>query len=110
MAQNTRDVLHSAYTYVRSVEANQSSAAITLDYLIDARIKSLQSGAVRNIIDGQGNTVGTRSSRADQLTNLQNSLNQLIQAIQAAGTDEGKLEDLGLIDDGTTTGDVGSEG
>src|SRR5258708_40005046 len=109
MAKDVRQILHSAYTYVRSTELNKASASITLDALIDARIKSLQSGEVRALVDPEGNTVGTRASRSDRLDELQKSLNQLIQSIQSAGNDEMKLSTLGLLPEGTTAGDRGSE-
>jgi hypothetical protein len=97
MSGNLRQILHSAYTYVRSQEANKATAAITLDHLIQERIKSLKTKEVIQILNAKGQSVGNRTSRYDQLTDLQKSIDDVVSAIQAAGNDPVKLEQLGLL-------------
>jgi len=102
-----RDVLHSAYTFIRSVESNKSAAALTLDHVIQEQITFLQKGATQPIVDSRGESQGTRTSRFDQLTELQNNLDAAVKAIQDAGDDAGKLAALGIFEaNKQTTGDA----
>ena len=95
-----RQVLHSAYTFVRSIEANKAAAAITLDHLVQEQIIALKQGEVRQITDAKGDTVGNRISRWDALDALDRQIDQAVQAIQNAGNDPDKLEAIGIIEAG----------
>lgn len=103
MSQDIRSVLHSAYTFVRSIEENKSIASLTLDHLIQAQIDSLQKGSTTTINDGQGQSVGSRPSRFDQLDALLTSVNNAIQVINQAGDDPAKLDALGIFEADSTT-------
>lgn len=98
MSQDIRIVLHSAYTFVRSIEENKSIAALTLDAMIQKQINALKQGTTTDIVDGQGNSVGARPSRYDQLDDLLNQVNAAVQAISQAGSDPSKLEALGIFE------------
>jgi hypothetical protein len=94
--KNLRQIVHSAYTFIRSIEANKAASGITLDHLIFERIQSIKKDENRFILDSKGEAIGTRPSRLDQLDELEESLNSVISAVQNAGNDPAKLEDLGL--------------
>lgn len=96
MSQELRTVLHSAFSAVRSGEVNKSTAALTLDHLILEQIKFLKKGETRSIVDGKGESVGSRISRYDQLDNLLSEVQSMVAAIKAAGTDEQKLTEAGI--------------
>jgi hypothetical protein len=97
MSQDIRSVLADAFTFVRSVESNKALAALTLDHLIQDYIDSIKQGSTTAIIDGQGNSVGSRISRFDQLSNLLTDMQNAVQSIQQAGDDPAKLQALGLF-------------
>ena len=97
--------LHSAYSFIRSVESNNAIGALTLDHLIQDQINLLKQGSVRTMVDSAGLDNGTRISRWDQLNNLQNDMDAVIKSIDAAGTDEAALAQLGL-----TIGNVTNSG
>lgn len=96
-SNNVRQILHDTYSFIRSQEANQATASITLDHLIENAINSLKSGSTIQITDSNGNNTGVKASRYDQLTDLASSLNLLVQALQNAGNDSQKLAALGLL-------------
>lgn len=91
-----RQILSSAYSYVRSQETNQSTSAITLDHLIQSRIDSIKKGAVTQITNSQGDSIGDKPSRYDVLANIQSSMDLLAKALENAGNDPDKLAVLGL--------------
>ena len=94
--QTLRTTLHSAYTFIRSVEVNKAFSALTLDHLIQEQIDSYQASTTRPIVDAQGQNVGNRISKIDALTTLEKQVNDVVQAISNAGTDPAKLHDLGV--------------
>lgn len=73
-----RAILHSAFAFVRSVEANKASAAVTLDHVLGQQVKFLKAGQTRPIVDATGASVGNRLSRYDELTNLQTQVDDLV--------------------------------
>jgi phosphopentomutase len=75
-------ILHSAFSFIKGVESNRATAAITLDHLIEEQIKSLKSGEVRDILDGQRNTRAVRTSRWDELDALEKQMSQVIQDLK----------------------------
>lgn len=91
-----RTVLHSAYTFVRSIEVNKATASLTLDHLIQAQIDRIKKGSTRAILDSQGASVGNRTAYLDDLDSLEKDLGDVIQAVNDAGTDSAKLAALGI--------------
>ena len=75
-----RRILHSAYTLVKSIEANRASASVTLDHVIEQQIRSLKTGETRPIVDSAGASVGNRISRYDELTNLKAQVDNLVES------------------------------
>lgn len=96
--KSLREVLHSAYTFVRSVEVNRAVSSITLDHLIQEQISSYKQGSERSLLDGKGTDVGKRISKLDALSNLQTDINNAVKAVRDAGTDAGRLEALGIYE------------
>jgi DNA-binding transcriptional regulator YhcF (GntR family) len=92
-----RRVLHSAYTFVRSIEVNKATASITLDHLLQEQIFRLKKGQTRAIIDAKGDNIGNRISYLDELDTLEKEIADVIKAVQAAGTDPEKLQALGIF-------------
>lgn len=103
--QTVRTVLHSAYTFVRSVESNKASSALTLDHLIQEQIDAYQQNGQTAILDAAGNNVGNRLSKLDQLDTLKQQLDSVVQSISNAGKDPEKLNELGIFEAGTNTPD-----
>lgn len=93
---NLRKTLHSAYTFIRSVEVNKATAAFTLDHLIQEQIDSYKQGSTRPIVDAQGNSVGSRTSKLDDLDSLKNDVAAVVQAVKDAGSDAQKLRAIGV--------------
>jgi len=104
-----RKVLHSAYTLVRSVEANRALSTVTLDHLIQEQITLLDKDATRPLLDGKGGVLSDtkgqplkRLSRRDQLTQLKDSVDSAVAQIKEASGDEAKMNALGLFTKVTT--------
>jgi hypothetical protein len=76
--RDTREILHSAFAFVRSVEANRASAAITIDHVIQQQVKFLKAGEIRPIVDASGSSTGSRTSRYDEIKQLQDQVNKLV--------------------------------
>lgn len=96
-----RRVLHSAYTFVRSIEVNKATASLTLDHMIQEQINRLKKGSTRVIIDAKGDNIGNRISYLDELDTLEKEIADVVKAVQAAGTDPEKLEALGIFQTNT---------
>lgn len=96
--RSLRSVLHSAFSFVRSIESNQATSALTLDHLISQQIQSLKSGAVRPLLDGRGEVVGQRISRWDAIDKLEKDLLDAIEAVHSAGEDPELLALLGIYE------------
>lgn len=97
-----RQTLHSAFTFVRSIETNKATASLTMDHLVQEQINSLKKGETRSISDARGENLGNRLSRWDQLDALEKRIAQAVQAIKAAGNDPDKLASLGIDEAGKT--------
>lgn len=93
---NLRKVLHSAYTFVRGVEVNKASSAITLDHLIKEQIDTYKKSSTRAILDAKGEDVGSRSSHLDDLESLEKEVNSVVEAVKNAGSDAQKLRAIGI--------------
>ena len=98
MSQDTRRILHSAYSFVRSIESNKAAAALTLDHLIGEQITLLKKGETREVLDAKGESLGKRTSRFDVLETLEKDMTSLVKAIKDAGDDQAKLAKLCLSD------------
>jgi len=95
---NFRQILHSGYTLVRSIESNKAVSALTLDHIIQGHITALKQSEVRQILDGKGQSVGNRISRWDQLDELEKLFTQAVDALNNAGDDPSALSQLGITD------------
>jgi hypothetical protein len=93
-----RQILHSAYSFIRSVESNKAIASLTLDHLIQEQIDSLKKGETRSIVDGKGESVGNRVSRWDRLDALEKDIENAVKAIKDAGGDVDKLKAIGIYE------------
>lgn len=96
--RSLRSVLYSAFSFVRSIESNQATTALTLDHLIGQQIQSLKSGVTRPLLDGRGEVVGHRISRWDAIDKLEKDLLDAIEAVQNAGDDPELLAMLGIYE------------
>lgn len=108
MSGDLRRTIHSAYTFIRSMETNKAIASLTMDHMVQGQIARLKKGSKRTYLDGAGNEVASvtsegnddgvigRSSRYDQLVELQASVESAVQQIIDAGNDVEKLENLGI--------------
>lgn len=93
---NLRGGLHSAYSFIRSVEVNKATAAITLDHLIQEQIDSYKASATRPLLDAKGDSVGTRPSKLDALDALEKEVTAIVAAVKKAGSDAQKLRAIGV--------------
>lgn len=100
---NLRQLLHSAFTFVRSYEANQSIAALTLDQLLDEQIRFLKPRTTRAVVDATGNVVATRLSHYDRLQGLKDGMQAVVDAVEKAKQDAEVLQDLGIYEAGVET-------
>jgi hypothetical protein len=82
MSRDLREILHSGYSFVRGVEANKASSAITLDHVIDAQIKLLKKGETTAILDAKGESSGSRTSAYDRLDALQKDIDAVVKAVK----------------------------
>lgn len=101
-----RTVLHSAYTFVRSVEVNKATASLTLDHLLQEQIDSYKQSSQRSILDAKGESIGNRSSKLDDLDTLSKEIDSIVSSIKKAGSDQEKLRELGIFE--TDTEGVGA--
>jgi hypothetical protein len=99
---NLRQVLHSAYTAVRSRAVTESIAGLTLDHLMKEQVASIDKGSVRIIVDAKGDD-NKRISKLDALNTLEQQLNDVVQSIVNAGTDPTKLIAVGVYEADTIT-------
>ncbi len=100
-----RKVLHSAYTFIRSVEVNKASAALTLDHLIQEQIEMYKQSSQRAILDAKGQSIGNRSSKLDDLDTLKQEVDSVVKSVKDAGSDEEKLRALGIFETEDQDGD-----
>ena len=108
MSGDLRRALHSAYTLVRSVESNKAISSWTLDHMIQDQITRLKQGEVRAFLDGAGETVGSRTSRYDQLTDIETQVTNAVKAIKDTAGDPDKLRALGVFEVDMTGDGTGS--
>ncbi len=97
MSRNRRNILHSAFTFVRSHEANKATASITLDHVLAQQVQMLKKGETRSIVDAAGNNAGNRPSRYDRLQTLKDDLTKVIKDLQSAKTQE-ELQGMGIYE------------
>ena len=92
-----RRVLHSAYSFVRSVEVNKAVGSLTLDHILQEQITKYKKSETRAILDSRGESLGNRVSYLDSLDTLQKELEDVIKSVKAAGSDQAKLQELGIF-------------
>jgi hypothetical protein len=93
---SVRDALFEGISFVQSVEANRSAAALTLDHAISEQIALLE-GLPENGAGDDGTAV--RESYVASLNRLEQDVVQAVSAIRSAGSDPGKLRALLLSED-----------
>lgn len=107
-------ILHSAYTFVRSSETNNSISALTLDHLLKEHIQALGSDPEKRktekrvMSDATGAGFDSRASRWDQIDDMEKQFNGVIKAIKEAGDDIAKLKALGIYEVDQETVDAGT--
>lgn len=74
-----REVLHSAFAFVRAYEANRSTSVITLDHLLSEQVTSIQ------------------QDKLPALDTLERKFNSVVADIKNAGSDSERLAALGLL-------------
>lgn len=101
-SDSLRRSLAAGFSFIRGVEVNRSTAAITLDHLIDEQIRSISHGETREMLDGKGAKYGGRISKLDALDAVEKDIKEAAQAVRDAGDDVDKLASMG-IDTGKPT-------
>lgn len=101
MTQDVRTALHSAYTFVRSVEINKAYAVLTLDHMLSEQIAKLKSSSTST--ENSASLPKDHISRYDQLEDLKKQLDDAVRAVKEAGDDPDKLKAIGIYeaDEGT---------
>ena len=96
--ENFRQILHSGYTLIRSIESNKAVSALTMDHLIQGHIDSLKQDSTRSsqLVDDSGKSLGNRISRWDQIDEIEKLFSQAVQAMKDAGDNAEKLAELGI--------------
>lgn len=95
-----RRALHAGFSFIRGVEKNRSTAALTLDHMLDEHIRTISRGETREILDGRGESYGNRPSKLDALDALEERVKSAVKAVRDAGNDVAKLDALGLEPEG----------
>lgn len=98
--QNFRQILHSGYTFIRSIETNKAISALTLDHLIQGHIDSLKQDSTRAslLVSDDGKSLGDRISRWDQIDEIEKLFTKAVEALKAAGDNTEKLSQLGITE------------
>lgn len=99
--RTVKTVLHSAYTFIRSVEVNKAAASLTLDHLIQEQIDSYEQSTTRPILDAKGQSLGKRISKLDALDTLKQQVESVVKSIKDAGSDQQRLAELGITEEET---------
>ena len=95
-SKDIRGTLHSAYSFIRSIEMNKAVTTVTLDNLLQEHLDNLK-GKARAVVDQTGkNTYAERSSRYDQITAIQTRMEAAVEAIKAAKDSPEELQALGI--------------
>lgn len=95
---NFRQILHSGYTLIRSIETNKAISSLTLDHLIQGHIDSLKADSVRasqNVSDS-GKSLGNRISKWDRVDEIEKLFTKAVEALKDAGDNDAKLAALGI--------------
>ena len=105
--ENFRQILHSGYSFVRSIETNKAVSALTMDHIIQGHIDSLKKDSKRSsqLVDDGGKSLGDRISRWDQIDEIEKLFTKAVESLKAAGDNKTKLEALGLDPDKPAKGD-----
>jgi hypothetical protein len=84
MSRDIRNILHSAFSFVRSIEANRATAAITLDHVLAAQIQFLKKDEKRTMTDATGSSLGDRISKYDQIRLLEDEFAKTMKSLDEA--------------------------
>ena len=79
---NVPELLHSAYSFVRSVESNKGLAAVTLEHVIQEQIERIEGGSSRNLLSVSGSISGERLSKLAVLDRVEDGINSVIQYLE----------------------------
>lgn len=95
---NFRQILHSGYTLIRSIETNKAIASLTLDHLIQGHIDSMKASSTRafQIVSDEGKSLGNRISRWDRVDEIEKLFTEAVKALEDAGDNAEKLSALGI--------------
>jgi len=91
-----RRSLAAGFSFIRGVEVNRSTAALTIDHLINEQIRSISHGATREMLDGKGAKYGGRVSKLDAIEVIEENIKAAAKAVRDAGDDVDKLAELGI--------------
>ena len=107
-SSNFREILHSGYTFIRSIETSKAISALTLDHLIQGHIDSLKQDSTRSsqLVSDDGKSLGNRISRWDQVDEIEKLFTKAVEALKAAGDNREKLSQLGIDPDKATNSDA----
>ena len=96
--ENFRQILHSGYTLIRSIETTKAISALTMDHLIQGHIDSLKQDSVRasQLVDDGGMSLGNRVSKWDQIDEIEKLFTEAVKALKDAGDNSDKLLKLGI--------------
>ncbi len=81
--KETRRILHSAYTAVRSKEACTSLSSLTLDHVLQEQIARRKAKSEVTFHSSSGAVVGKRASELDRLDKLADDIQKVINALRA---------------------------
>ncbi len=92
--ESQEEILHSAYSYVRSVETNRAIAQLTLDHLLQERIDAIKGGDSRTLLGADGKPSASLTKRVSRLAVL-DSIEAGINALVTAKENEAKSQGSG---------------
>lgn len=84
-SKSLRNTLAGGIAFVKGVEQNRATSAITLDHLLQEHVTSI------------------REKKVPQIDELESALNAAVKAVVDAGTDEAKLKELGVFEADSAT-------
>jgi hypothetical protein len=106
--ENFRQILHSGYTLIRSIETSKAISALTLDHMIQNHLDALggpeldkkkNSGSrVSLLVDDKGKSLGERQSRWDQIDEIEKLFTKAVTELKNAGDNAEKLSQLGIVE------------
>lgn len=79
-----RELLHSAYSFVRGVESNRAIANVTLDHMLQEQIDAIRGSGSRDVVgvDASGKSI-PRPSKLAQLDEVATGIDAAVKALEA---------------------------